>query len=191
MMKNKITKNKFYMSEKGYSIIELLTVIGILVIITSLITAILYSTLRGSGKTKITTAVAQNGNYALSVISNAIISSDAVTSIGANPINDCTASPSGQMIGLKYPDGSTVSISCSGNTISSNSASLIDTTQVQIDTSNPANCYFYCSQNSTDPYAVPVVGFGFTITEKTGSSFFENKSSAVFNTSVSLRNFSP
>lgn len=182
---------KKFSNNGGYTIIELLTVVGILVIISALVTGILYSTLRGSSKTKIATSVAQNGSYALSVISDAIVSSYAVTAINGNPITDCTASPSGTMITLKKSDGSSISFSCANNTIASGSASLIDTSQVKIDTTNIANCYFYCSQPSNDSYSIPIVGFGFTITDKSTSTLFENKSSAVFNTSVSLRNYLP
>lgn len=175
--------------QNGYTIIELLTVVGILVIISGLIAGILYSTLRGSSKTKISTTVAQNGAYALSVISDSVMSAYTITAINGSPITDCTASPSGKIISLKKSDGSTISFSCANNTIASGSASLIDTSQVKIDTSNLSNCYFYCFQQN--PYSIPIVGFGFTLTDKNTSPLLENKSSATFNTSVSLRNYSP
>lgn len=183
-----LNKVKF---QKGYTIIELLTVAGILVVISGLIAGILYSTLRGSNKTKVSTSVAQNGTYALSVISDAIVSAYSVTAINGNPIADCTASPSGTIIALKKSDGSTISFSCANNTIASGSASLLDSSQVKIDTTNIANCYFYCYQPNSDPYSTPIVGFGFTVTDKNTSTLLENKSSSTFNTSVSLRNYRP
>ncbi|PIT89377.1 MAG: hypothetical protein COU27_00580 [Candidatus Levybacteria bacterium CG10_big_fil_rev_8_21_14_0_10_36_7] len=176
--------------EKGYTLIELLTVISILIILFSIIGGILHSSLRGSSKAKITTAVAQNGNYALSIISNIIISSKAVTKVGGVDVADCTASPSGQTITLSRADGGVSVLSCTNDTISSNSASLIDTTSVRVDSTSISNCYFYCNQIAGDPYAVPIVGFGFTLQEKS-ATLFENKSASKFESSASLRNYSP
>lgn len=176
-----------YNNSLGYTIIELLAVISILVIISGVISGILYSALRGSGKTRITTDISQNGNYAMSVISNIIIDSASVTQIDGVDISDCTASPSGSSITLKRLDGSYTSLSCSGATIASNSASLINTNEVQIE---EGSCVFSCMQGSLDSYSVPVVGVTFTIRDK-DSGTFESQGSAVFNNSISLRNFSP
>ena len=185
-----MNKNK----TNGFTIVELLTVVGILVIISSILAGILYSTLRGGNKTSITTAVAQNGNYVVSAISNLIISSQSVVQVGGVPFTDCTASPSASSISLKGYDGGVTILSCSGGTISSQSGtmtpvSLIDTNQVQIDSSSP--CLFYCStQISGDPYSLPIVGFEFTLTDKS-STFLDSKAKARFNSSASLRNFNP
>lgn len=185
-------KNLF--KNDGFTIVELLTVVGILVVISSILAGILYSTLRGGNKTSITTAVAQNGNFAISSISNLIISSQSVVQVGSEPFVDCTASPSASSISLKGYDGGITILSCENGTISSQSgsmtpASLIDTTQVQIDSLSP--CLFYCStQISGDPYSLPIVGFEFTLTDKS-SSFIDTKAKARFNSSASLRNFNP
>ena len=191
----------FSKSNKGYTMIELLTVIGILVVVSGIIAGVFYSTLRGTSKAKITTTVAQNGNYALSVISNVIIASNAVTAIGQltqtsdPPFTDCTASPIGQSIDLRGADGTSTTLSCNGGvdgTISSGSASLIDNTQVKINTTDSANCYFKCIQSANNSYNIPVIEVGFTLSDKQSSnSFFENKSSGIFKTSVSLRNYTP
>ena len=173
--------------KKGYTIIELLAVVSILVILAGIISGILYSTLRGSAKTKITTEVVQNGNYAISVLTNLISSSSSVTGIGGVEIQDCTASPIGTSISLKNIDGDKYTISCSGNNISSGSASLINTHQVQIRTNS---CQFYCSQKAVDPYSIPIVGIEFVVEDKS-TGLFESKSSSFFKTSVSMRNYSP
>lgn len=176
--------------ERGYTLIELLTVMSILTILFSIIGGILYSSLRGSSKAKITTSVAQNGNYALSIISNIIISSSSVAKVGGVTVADCTASPSGQTITLNRSDGGVSVLSCANDTIASNSASLIDTTSVKVDSTSISNCYFYCNQIAGDPYAVPIVGFGFTLQEK-NVTLFENRSKSKFESSTSLRNYSP
>ena len=175
------------MKNQGYTIIELLAVVSILVILTGIISGILYSTLRGSSKTKITSEVTQNGNYVISVLTNMISSSTSVTKMGGVEIRDCTASPSGVSMSLRNIDGDEYTIFCSQNNISSGSASLINTNQVQV---RANSCKFYCSQKATDPYAIPIIGIEFVIEDKT-VGFFENKSSSLFKSSVSMRNYSP
>jgi type II secretory pathway pseudopilin PulG len=171
----------------GYTIVELLAVIAILVIISGVISGILYSTLRGSNKTKITTNVTQNGNYAISVISAAIINSRSITQIDGSDITDCTTSPSGSSITLTGASGGTTVFSCQSGDITSNGNSLIDTTVVQVADSS---CSFYCSQEPTNPYSIPLVGVAFTIEDKS-SEFAESQGSAAFDSATSLRNYSP
>ncbi len=174
-------------SRNGYTIIELLAVMSILVVLAGIISGILYSTLRGSSKTRITTEVTQNGNYVISVLTNLISLSTSVTQIGGVDIQDCTASPSGTSISLKSLEGDEYIISCSGNNISSGSASLINTNIVQIRTDS---CRFYCNQKAADPYSIPIVGVELVVEDKS-TGLFESKSSSFFRTSVSMRNYSP
>ena len=47
-------------SNKGYTVIELLTVAGVLVVITGILTGIIVATLRGTNKTQTANSVAQN-----------------------------------------------------------------------------------------------------------------------------------
>lgn len=174
-------------SQHGYTIIELLAVMSILVILLGIISGILYSTLRGSNKTRITTEVIQNGTYAIGVISNILVSSRGVTKVGGIEINDCTSVHAGPSITVKSIDGDEVTFNCSGTNISSNNASLINTNQVQI---QAGSCSFSCQQKSTDSYSIPIVQVEFIIEDR-NAVLFENKSSSLFKTSVSLRNYSP
>ena len=191
-------------SIKGYTVIELLTVTGVLVVITGILTGIIVATLRGTNKTQTASSVAQNGNYALSVISSILISSDAVLSIqdtNANPTlvldedGDCTASPTGNQIELRRVDGGITTLSCENNTIASKSATmdvgLLDSSKVQISTGDAASCYFKCIQEPGDPYSAPSIEVGFTLTDKNNSANVEKTSSADFQTSVKLRNYAP
>jgi len=184
------TKN--YNRQSGYTIIEMLAVVSILVVITGIITSILYSTLRQSSKVKITTDVAQNGQYATSVLRSIITDSRDITQIDGSAISDCTANPSGvSSITLKRLDGGSTVIACTGNTIASNSASLINN---QVPANNQPlkvqSCTFACSQLVNDPYSVPRVDISFSVSDlNTGQ--FETKSSATFSVSTSLRVYSP
>lgn len=167
----------------GYTLIEMITVIAIFVIIGSLITGILYSALRGGSKVGIVSTVAQSGNYALSIISNLITSSVSVLSVGGVPITDCIGNPTGTSIEISGLDGGKTTLSCINETVSSNSASLLDTSLVKITSSS---CTFSCVQ--ADPYSPPIINVGFTLENKTGS-LFEKRASAPFKTSAIIRNY--
>lgn len=171
--------------QNGYTLIELLSVISILVIISGIVSAILFSTLRGTDKTRITTEVSQNGSYAISVISNAIIDSGSVTQINEIDVEDCTASPSGTQITLRRLNGMATSFSCSNNNILQDNVELVNSSTVKV-----VNCSFYCNQKSDDPYSIPSVGISFRVEQKTGG-FAEQQSSSPFNTSVSMRTYQP
>ena len=124
----------------GYTVVELLAVVAILMIVSGIVIGILYSTLRGSAKTKIKRL---NGNF--------------------------------------------TNLACENQTITSDSASLINTNLAEL---VDGTCSFYCSQLSNDPYAIPIVRVKFKLQDK-GTGLSETKASSTFETSVSLRNYSP
>ncbi|KKQ96890.1 MAG: hypothetical protein A3C27_00505 [Candidatus Levybacteria bacterium RIFCSPHIGHO2_02_FULL_39_36] len=171
----------------GYTVVELLAVVAILMIVSGIVIGILYSTLRGSAKTKITTDISQNGNYAISVISDIIVDSTNITKIGGSDIADCTSSPEGSSITFKRLNGNFTNLACENQTITSDSASLINTNLAEL---VDGTCSFYCSQLSNDPYAIPIVRVKFKLQDK-GTGLSETKASSTFETSVSLRNYSP
>ena len=79
-------------------------------------------------------------------------------------------------------DGGKTIFKCDTSGIASNSASLIDTSLVDV-----SSCYFTCSQNNI--FSPPNIGINFSLTQKGNPQFFENKASATFQTSVSVRNY--
>ncbi|HVT01052.1 MAG TPA: prepilin-type N-terminal cleavage/methylation domain-containing protein [Patescibacteria group bacterium] len=174
-------------NNKGYTIVELLAVVSILVIISGIISSILYSTLRGSNKVKITTEVTQNGTYAMSVIAKTINDSRNVLQVDGVDIDDCTASPSGKSIEFQRLDGSTTTFSCSNGDLASNSASIINTETVKVD---DASCVFTCYQKADDLYALPIIGINFKIEDKNATAE-ELKGSSDFQSSTALRNYRP
>ena len=178
------------MNERGYTIIELLAVVSILVAVTSIIAALITQTLRGGNKTSVTNHVAQNGNYVTSVITNSIISAEDIVSIGGVEVDNCTQNPTGSSIEFYMSRSKgTILYECSNDTISSNSASLIDTASLKIDTANASACYFTCSQANNDPYPPPIIEFGFILTQKSDTALFEGRATAPFKTSVLMRNY--
>jgi prepilin-type N-terminal cleavage/methylation domain-containing protein len=184
-------------SSYGYTLVELLAVTSIIVIISGLIVGILYSTLRGGNKTRVTKDVAQNGNYALSVIANTALLSDSVTQVGGTPVTDCTVEKKGSSIGFEQLDGSEVTFSCDQidaqtKSIASISATtksyLIDNSTVKVDPSK--ECSFSCIQTN-GPYDAPIISATFTISQRASTATFESVASSTFNTSVTMRNYNP
>lgn len=187
----------------GYTLIELLAVTSIIVIVSGLIVGILYSTLRGGNKTRVTNDVAQNGNYALSVISNTALLAKSVIKIGGKEIGvdipDCGTEQTGQSIEFGNNDGSTVEFSCDDakSSIASKSGELttylIDNNSVKVvyDPVDPSSCSFKCYQSSGNAYSQPIISASFKVTQRSQSTTAENVASSVFSTSVTMRNYNP
>ncbi len=185
---------KLLKKQKGYTLVELLAVTAIIVIVSGLIVGILYSTLRGGNKTRIISDVTQNGNYAISVIANTALNARSVTQVNGVPINDCTTLRQGTSIQFEEENGNLITFACSlaSQSIASTSGTttndLIDTSAVKVD---PATCTFSCAQNNANPYSNPIIKIVFTVSQKSNGNILENSATSTFNTSVTMRNFSP
>ncbi|EKD65259.1 MAG: hypothetical protein ACD_50C00146G0001 [uncultured bacterium] len=203
-MNNKILNSKIK-SGAGFTMIELLAVSIVVIAVSSIITAILFSSLRGVSKTSVTDAVRQNGNSAISKVSREIkfaktFNGVSTTGIGVYETN-CSiygitpAPPTVQYKYLKITDLDSIESIFSCKTISSveslyqktgasTPVSLFDTDTVRIES---GLCYFTCTQNvETD---TPTIGIYFKLSQKgDDTSFFEKKSSAEFQTSATFRN---
>lgn len=177
-------------NQKGYTLIELLAVMTILVTVGFIITAILVSSLRGSSKATTVNEIRQNGNYAILQMGRMIGFSQAFLGASTNGVaytTNCIPSPSPDFkyIKIKLFDDRETILSCNlttnPTTIASNGASFVNTSEV-----NVASCGFTCSQNSiSEP---PVIGIKFTLTQKSANALFEKRSTIPFETSVTTRN---
>lgn len=179
-------------SDAGYTLVELLAVLIILVSVGVVITAILVTSLRGGNKSNTTNDVRQNGNYIISQMSKMIAYSksfDGVSITGATDsyVKDCTAVNSPPGTAYKYIkttsfDGGTTVFSCTGDTIASNGANLID-----INTLSVSSCNFYCIQeNKISPVSINVT---FTLSKKNPGFFAENQTIIPFDTTITPRNY--
>lgn len=187
----------------GYTLIELLIVMMLLIVTGTVVVGILNATYRGTSKSKITSDIAQNGNYALSTISNVLTNSRQLISFtptNSASITDCVNTPpAGQSLTVLGFDGGTTTFTCNENelTISSSSAifsalpptptpykitQLIDTSRVKL---APATCSFTCTQQ--DIYSPPRIDVRFQLVNSAGTAS-DKTGAASFNTSVSLRN---
>lgn len=207
-------RKRIFNFQLGYTLIELLAVITIVVVVGVIITGILISSLRGGNKSNVLDNVRQNGNSTITQMSKMIIyaqsfngMSDGTVDSNGNRvyITNCTQiispspSPSSpptptpkeyHYIKITSFDGGTTVFGCNGlndippNTIASNGASMIDTT---LETGvKVSSCSFTCSQ---DGYGFPpTIGINFTLSQNTTSSFAEKKAIIPFQTSVTIRN---
>lgn len=191
--------------QRGFTLIELVIVMILLIVTGTLIVGILNSTLRGSSKTRSTSDIAQNGNYALSLMSNLILNSQKLVSFtpsGGPSVSDCTASPApGKTLTILGLDDGATTLTCDdvNATISSTSAlfsnaipaptpfstsSLLDTSQVKTVANS---CLFTCIQQ--DQFSPPRIDITFQLTNKNAVAG-ETSPVTSFNTSIAVRNHS-
>jgi len=166
------------MKKNGFTLIEMMMVVGILGIIVVLGSGAFFSILRGSTKTKTLQMVKQNGDYAISVMERMIRNARALVS----PVSDSTVSS----ITIKNPDGGETTFSCEGDpaTIASNGASLLSS-EVEVD--DCANIFDVAvGQAGIKP---AVVEINFTLTQAKTTNRPEEQAEVNFQTTVSLRNY--
>jgi len=188
---------RIFNSESGYTLVELLAVVTIVIVVGVIAVGILISSLRGGSKTNVLDNVRQNGNSAIAQMSKMIIyaqsfngvSRDSGISYTTNCVQNSLTSPAPTPISYQYIkitsfDGGQTIFSCNGTTIASNGASMIDTapeTGVMV-----SSCSFTCSQDSYG--LLPTIGINFTLKQNVSSSFAEKQATLPFQTSVTIRN---
>jgi prepilin-type N-terminal cleavage/methylation domain-containing protein len=185
--------------QAGYTLIELLAVMIILVAVGTIITSILVSTLRSGDKSTTTNDVRQSGNYAISQMSKMIAYAKSFGGVsqdyGSTFANNCVAPVVGQGVPTPIPpsynavainsfDGGQVIFNCSADgKLASNGANLIP------DTMTASACSFTCSQNSTS--TSPTININLTLQKNHPVGFTllpEAQTVIKFQTSVTLRN---
>ena len=184
-------------NNKGFTLIELLVVSGILVAISGIIGGILYSTLRGSDVTRTKTVVSQNGNYAMTSMSEIIKRSKAILGVypgpppttPEDPFVDCTGSPEGTHLSLLMPDNKEVLLTCDAqdpaHTIASSSA---ENTYNLTDESLVTNaCSIKCFQSS--PFSTPRIELKFELGKDDGSGNIQTNTGELFQTQINVRNY--
>jgi prepilin-type N-terminal cleavage/methylation domain-containing protein len=178
----------FLKNDKGYTLVELLAVMVILVAVGMIITSIMVSSLRGGGKSLTTNDIRQNGDYAISQMSKMIAyakSFNGVYNATSSTWTDCVgSSPTDKYDSVRitsFDEGTTI-FNCANMVLSSNSAALV----------NPdldAACYFTCSQDSLS--TSPTINLYLTLKKRQATGFTllpEAQTIIDFHTSVTLRN---
>ena len=193
-----MNKTKFF-NKVGYTLIELLAVMIVLMTIGGIITSVLVSALRSGNRSTTTNSVRQTGSYALSQMTKMLTFAQGFDNVSLNGVSstNCVVPdvPAGSptpapftydSIEITSFDGGQTTFSCPLNQtynthiLSSNSAYLTDPNAVD------ATCSFTCSQESvTTP---PTIGITLNVKSKGTSSFIENQTQVNFQTSVTFRN---
>lgn len=174
-------------SQDGFTLVEMLAAMVAFVVVGGIVTAIIITTFRTTNKTNTLTIVRQNGNYALYQMAKTIRNARVLES----PFPCANTSPTPvSSITIKNVDGTNITYSCNITptpaTISSNGASLLDTTVVSLNTNM---CKFSCIQ--TSPTDLPIVTIQFGLSQITSSKFGDQTASTTaipFQTSVVVRN---
>lgn len=192
---------------EGFTLVELLASVIVLIAVGSVIAGIISSSLRGANKTNAIENIRQNGNYALSQISKDIeyaqpfdgentgLSNDGTTYVTSCPFSSSsTPAPvvtTYNYITVQSANNIVTKYSCSGSTpqdsvLTANGMPLIDMTEAT--SISLENCSLMCVQN--EPMDIPIIKISFSIGPKNSNNLVENSNPPItFETSVTLRNY--
>lgn len=163
---------------KGFTLIEVLVMVGVFLAVSVVIIGILFSTLRGGAKTTSLDQVKLNGDFAISLMSKSIRNAKSLTNapgcIGSTP----------NTVEIVGSDDSAVIFSCEATTISQNGSPILNTGQSGSVELVSGTCNFSCSSSGV----TPTITIKFKLTTPGSASFIESKSTVDFETSVTLRN---
>lgn len=176
--------------QAGYTLIELVIVIMVMLVVGGIIVGILYSAIRGTTKARVNNNISQNGNYATAIMTNFIANAtdllevtDPFGNVFTSCVSDGVNPVDGVSVTIQNYDGGVTTFACENGYISSNSASLTDRNEVEViqDT-----CRMLCMQTSL--YSPPRIDISFEIQNKNAA---DNVTSGktLFETSVTLRNY--
>jgi len=182
----------------GYTLVELLAVMVVLLAVGTIIASILVSSLRSGNKSTTTNDIRQTGNNAIAQMSKMIAyaqSFNSITDSTGVPHRDCVPPEVGPTTPIPSPltyssvtitsfDGGVTTFACddTNKTIASGSAVLIPSSMIA------SVCYFTCEQASIG--SSPIIDINLTLKENpNGHTLFPEAQSVInFQTSVSLRN---
>ena len=165
--------------QKGFTIIEIVVVVGILGVIAAIGTNMFFTVIRGSNKSKNLTTVKQNGEYALSVMERMIRNSSTIIT---NSDGDICESG---MVKIKIMDSDKqeTEFEFVDDYIASNS-SRMTSDQVKV-TSGVFNC-----DNSTGDFNPKTIVIDFTLDQNISpTSRVEEEASINFKTTIETRNY--
>lgn len=183
---------------RGFTLVELLSSILILVAAGSVIAGIVTSSLRGANKTNTIENIRQSGNYTLSLVSKNIeyaqvfngLSTDGTTYVTSCPFS---LSPTPVPVTTNYkfikvtpPKGPAITYNCTSSvplTITQNGESLVNTNSMSL-----TECTIACIQ--TRATSIPIIKVSFKLGPKNPSGLVENTTPPIlFETSVTIRNY--
>ncbi len=170
---------------RGFTLIEILVVVGILAIIVIISSTSFFNLLKGSTKTRAANLVKQEGDYALGIMTKMVRNTRGILRNTDSPPRVCVSGMS--KLKIKNPDGGETEFECDSSAISSTSAETGSQVPITSDQVAVESCRFDCVEGGYfDP---DVVTIDFTLS--TGAlSPFEERAIINFKTTVVLRNIS-
>lgn len=190
-------------NQRGFTLVELLASIIVLVAVGSVIAGIITSSLRGTNKTTAIENIRQNGNYTLAQMSKNIeysqafngLSVDGVTYVTSCPFSTApTPAPTTtpyKFIKITPLSGSPTIYNCDGSILTVsvlNGATPTPAPLIDNNSFSFTNCSLSCTQTSSTD--IPIIGISFSLGPKNPNGLVENSSPPIlFQTSVTIRNF--
>lgn len=186
--------------EAGFTLVELLASIIVLVVVGIVVSGITTSTLRGTNKASTIENIRQNGNYALSQISKTIQYAQTFNGLSIDGINYVTSCPFSDapiptpvrtpFNFIKVTPNNNISIvyECTSfppdaSSFTKDGVSVINTNSVKL-----RDCSIFCTQTRTTD--VPIIGISLNLEPLNSTGLVENSTPpTLFETSVTLRNY--
>lgn len=182
----------------GFTLVELLASVIVLVAVGSVVAGIITSSLRGTNKTTTIENIRQNGNYALAQIAKNVEYAQIFNGVSTNGLDYVTSCPfslaptptpvttSYSYIKVTPLNSGPIVYSCTSSsplTITANDTSLIDTNSIAL-----TECVIACVQaKATD---IPVIRIGFKLGTKNPTGLVESTTPPIlFETSLTIRNY--
>ena len=183
---------------RGFTLVELLASIIVLVAVGLIISGIITSSLRGTNKTTTIENIRQSGNYTLAQMSKNIEYAQVFNGLSNDGINYITSCPFSlapipvpvtttyNFIKVTPFNSDSIVYNCTSSsplTITANGVSLVEANSVSL-----TECVIACTQSrATD---IPVIRIGFKLGPKNASNLVENSTPPIsFETSVTIRNY--
>ncbi len=176
--------------QKGFTLVELLVVIGIFAVLTSVIFSILVTVLRGSKKAESIVSVRRVGDHAVEQIIKQMRFAKSLNF--PSPYGGTAPACSGagttvQTLRITNSDLTQSVFSCPAsstapNSITRNGSDLTNRSEVVV-----SACSFQCRQNLSSP---PTIRINFTLSKINSLNLPEGDTDITFQSSVTLRNVS-
>lgn len=166
--------------KRGFTLLELLMVVGMLGLIMVAITQLLASVLSGSGKSSAVQAVKENGQFALSTLEKTVRRAKSITTCSGGTVTVVVPEISGDVTYTFGWVGSPTYRLTRTTTPPGTASDLVDT--------NVRVTSFSCSLTAGTPGSPAVVSISMTL-DKPSLSVDQSASAQTFTSSVSLRTY--
>lgn len=166
-------------NSRGFTLVELLTVIGVLSVIGTIAVSVITVTLRTTKKTDLIETARQNSDTALTqMVKNIRYAGDLIYPLS------CIPRTTTSYITISAVDTNVqTTYKCINNTIEANGTTLFDTNTLKV---SAATCSFVCEQPTV--YDHPTITIQYTLSPSGAGGVAETSFNLPFQSSVTMRN---